>query len=62
MTMDLIYLYHLKSLNYKILGTMTTNCPKCGKVVSYTISDSIDESGETYKCRHCGWKFRYVER
>lgn len=41
---------------------MTINCPKCGKIVNFTVSDSIDELGEVYSCPKCGWKFRYVEQ
>ena len=38
------------------------NCPKCNKVIEFTISDALDELGEVYKCKYCGWKFRYVRK
>ena len=40
---------------------MTINCPKCGKVINFTISDSISDDGEVYKCPYCLWKFRFVD-
>lgn len=41
---------------------MTINCPKCNKIINFTISDSISEDGEVFVCPYCGWKFRYTEK
>lgn len=39
---------------------MTINCPKCHEDTSFVLEkDAIDELGEVYRCKHCGWPFRY---
>ena len=37
-------------------------CPKCHENVEINIAHSVTEDGEVFKCPHCGWYFRYVER
>jgi len=37
-------------------------CPKCEEEVEINIANSISEDGEVFKCPHCGWEFRYVEK
>jgi predicted RNA-binding Zn-ribbon protein involved in translation (DUF1610 family) len=41
---------------------ITINCPKCKEPTSFELGDAIDELGEVYRCEHCGWPFRYVEK
>ena len=41
---------------------MKINCPKCGKETEFFISDAIDELGEVFKCNHCNYSFRYVNK
>ena len=36
-------------------------CPKCKKLTTLNIANTIDEEGEVFKCEHCGWPFRYVK-
>ena len=40
---------------------MIINCPKCHKETEFLISNAIDELGEVFRCKHCGWPFRYVK-
>ena len=40
---------------------MVIKCPKCGKETEFLISNAIDELGEVFTCKHCGWPFRYVK-
>jgi DNA-directed RNA polymerase subunit RPC12/RpoP len=37
-------------------------CPKCGKEVKLDVAKTIDEEGEVFKCDHCNWPFRYVQK
>lgn len=37
-------------------------CPKCGKEVKLDVAKTIDEEGEVFKCEHCNWPFRYVQK
>ena len=37
-------------------------CPKCEEEVEINIANSISDDGEVFKCPHCGWEFRYVEK
>ena len=33
-------------------------CPKCGRETAFEPGrDAIDEDGEVYRCRQCGWPF-----
>ena len=33
-------------------------CPKCGQKTWFDMQvDAIDEQGEFYRCRQCGWPF-----
>ena len=41
---------------------MIINCPKCKEPTEFTISDAVDSEGEVFKCRHCGYLFRYTEK
>ncbi len=41
---------------------MKINCPKCGKETEFFIADAIDELGETFTCKHCGYLFRYTNK
>lgn len=41
---------------------MKINCPKCGKETEFFIHQAIDEDGETFKCQHCHWPFRYTKK
>lgn len=36
------------------------NCPHCGKPVQIIISNAVDEEGEVFLCKNCGYKFRYA--
>ena len=36
-------------------------CPKCHQETEILLNDAVDELGEVYICKHCGYKFRYVE-
>ena len=36
-------------------------CPKCKKLTTLNIANTIDEEGEVFKCEYCGWPFRYVK-
>ena len=40
---------------------ITINCPKCKKETSFVLNDAIDELGEVFRCKNCGWSFRYVK-
>lgn len=40
----------------------TTRCPKCGNPVNINISKAIDEFGEVFHCKNCGWDFRYANK
>ena len=37
-------------------------CPKCNKNVEIDIAHSVSDDGEVFRCPHCGFQFRYVER
>lgn len=37
-------------------------CPKCHKNVEIDIANSVSDDGEVFRCPHCGYQFRYVER
>lgn len=37
-------------------------CPKCGKEVEINIAKAVDELGEVFKCPHCKYEFRYVDK
>ena len=39
---------------------MKINCPKCHEETEFFLNNSISEDGEVYRCKHCGWPFRYV--
>ena len=41
---------------------MKITCPKCGKETECTISDAVDENGEVFRCKHCGYHFIYTIR
>ena len=38
---------------------MRIKCPKCGKETEFTISDAVDDNGEVFRCKDCGYYFRY---
>ena len=38
------------------------NCPKCKKETDINISDAVDEEGEVFICKHCGYHFRFATR
>jgi len=35
-------------------------CPKCGKENEIDIAKAVDEEGETFSCKECGYVFRYT--
>lgn len=37
-------------------------CPKCYEDVEIDIAHSVSEDGEVFRCPHCGWYFRYVDK
>ena len=41
---------------------ITINCPKCNKKTSFQLNEAIDELGEVFRCKHCGYMFRYTEK
>jgi len=41
---------------------ITINCPKCNKETEFSLNDAIDSEGEVFRCKHCGWLFRYTEK
>ena len=41
---------------------MKITCPKCGKKTEFTICDAVDENGEVFRCKHCGYHFIYTIR
>lgn len=41
---------------------MFINCPKCKKPTEIMINDALDENGEVFKCRHCGYLFRFTDK
>ena len=41
---------------------MVIKCPKCGKETEFSINEAVDELGEVFECKNCGWLFRYVEK
>ena len=48
-------------INLNFIDMITIDCPKCKKPTSFEmVRDAIDEEGEVYRCKHCGWPFRYV--
>ena len=38
------------------------NCPKCKELTTLDIAKTVDEEGEVFKCEHCGYHFRYVNK
>ena len=45
---------------HQIKKSMVIKCPKCKQETEFTISDAQDEDGEVFRCKHCGWLFRYA--
>ena len=42
----------------KTIDMKTIKCPKCGRETAFEPGrDAIDEDGEVYRCRQCGWPF-----
>lgn len=41
---------------------MKINCPKCYKETEFFLNEAVDENGEIYVCKNCGYKFRFVEK
>ncbi len=39
---------------------MNIICPKCNSSINIDISEAIDENGEVYRCKKCGYHVRYV--
>jgi len=39
---------------------MVIVCPKCHKETEFRIHEAVDELGEVFRCKNCGWLFRYV--
>ena len=37
-------------------------CVNCGNETEVDISRAIDEEGETFRCEHCGYPFRYTNK
>lgn len=37
-------------------------CPNCNKEVVIDISKSVSDDGEVFRCPHCHYDFRYVEK
>jgi predicted RNA-binding Zn-ribbon protein involved in translation (DUF1610 family) len=35
-------------------------CPKCHKETEFFLKDAVDENGEEYACKKCGFIFRYA--
>ena len=35
-------------------------CPKCKQEININISNAVDENGEVFLCKNCGYKFRYA--
>ena len=35
-------------------------CPKCGKEISISLTNALDENGEVFRCPHCKWPVRYT--
>ena len=41
---------------------MKINCPKCHKETEFFLNEALDEHGEVYKCKNCGYLFRYTKK
>ena len=39
---------------------LIVECPKCKSNVEINIANACDEEGETFRCKECGFIFRYV--
>ena len=37
-------------------------CIKCDTDITLNIATAMDEEGETFRCPHCGFIFRYTEK
>lgn len=37
-------------------------CPRCGKETEFFINEAVDENGEVFACKHCGYHFRYTDK
>lgn len=35
-------------------------CPKCNSNVKINVSEAVDEFGEVFLCKNCGYGFRYA--
>ena len=35
-------------------------CPKCNSSIKIDVSKAIDEFGEVFFCKNCGYGFRYA--
>ena len=44
------------------MSMIKINCPKCKKETDINIMDAVDEEGEVFKCKHCGYHFRFAQR
>lgn len=41
---------------------MKINCPKCHEETEFFLNEALDENGEVYKCKNCGYLFRYTKK
>jgi len=37
-------------------------CPRCHQDTELNIANAIDEEGEVFICRACGYTFRYTDK
>jgi predicted RNA-binding Zn-ribbon protein involved in translation (DUF1610 family) len=35
-------------------------CPKCNSNIEINVSKAVDEFGEVFLCKNCGYGFRYA--
>lgn len=41
---------------------MTIKCPKCKKDTSFLLNEALDENGEVFRCKNCGYLFRFTDK
>ena len=40
----------------------TVKCPKCGSDIEINIAHAVDENGEVFHCKKCGYYIRYTDK